>query len=329
MVRRRDRARPRQAKMVRSQISPAKAWSVIGSGATSRRRLLSAGRAVVSASANTVEILERRRAHPLIDQRVDAHTSLRAAWHRNGAGHAHRGLLDALRRPGRTADFETTWIRDTCRRSAGIGPVVAVEREGRATRFLLRTRMWSSTTWHNCSTSRRRAPAANPQNAGSGENADTNQGGFDWRRFRQVMPAQAGLGCALEAAQHRQDHPAAELSTANISTAEAARQIPPVRYPARCPMRRGLVTRLQGVMGCAIAKSSCAVLDRLKLRSADFNPSRRRTATALRDALTDAGRPRSSNPLILAERTPRDGACTPRPRTVPPTRQPPGHHAFV
>jgi hypothetical protein len=32
-------------------------------------------------------------------------------------------------------------------------------------------------------------------------------------------------------------------------------------------------------------------------------PSRRAVATALRDALADAGRPRSSNPLILAERS--------------------------
>ena len=40
-----------------------------------------------------------------------------------------------------------------------------------------------------------------------------------------------------------------------------------------------------------------------RLRELGAEPSRRRTAAALRDAITDAGRPRSSNPLILAGRS--------------------------
>jgi hypothetical protein len=40
-----------------------------------------------------------------------------------------------------------------------------------------------------------------------------------------------------------------------------------------------------------------------RLRELGAEPSRRRTATALRGALADAGRPRSSNPLILAGRS--------------------------
>ncbi len=40
-----------------------------------------------------------------------------------------------------------------------------------------------------------------------------------------------------------------------------------------------------------------------RLRELGAEPSRRGSATALRDALADAGRPRSSNPLILAQRS--------------------------
>jgi hypothetical protein len=40
-----------------------------------------------------------------------------------------------------------------------------------------------------------------------------------------------------------------------------------------------------------------------RLHELGAEPTRRRTATALRRALADAGKPRSSNPLILAERS--------------------------
>jgi HAD superfamily hydrolase (TIGR01509 family) len=95
--------------------------------------LVGIGRAVVSASANTIEILERAGLTDLIDQRVDAHT---ISSERLAPKPAPDTLIAACRLldvdPAETADFETTSFGIEAARAAGIGLVVAVEREGSA-----------------------------------------------------------------------------------------------------------------------------------------------------------------------------------------------------
>ena len=93
--------------------------------------LVGIGCAVVSASANTVEILERVGLTDLIDQRVDAHTI-------ESEGLAPKPAPDTLiaacrlldEDPADVADFETTSLGIRAARAAGIGLVVALEREG-------------------------------------------------------------------------------------------------------------------------------------------------------------------------------------------------------
>ena len=91
------------------------------------------GRAVVSASANTIEILERAGLTHLIDERVDAHT---IDSEQLAPKPAPDTLIAACRMlcvdPSETADFETTSVGIRAARSAGIGLVVAVAREGAA-----------------------------------------------------------------------------------------------------------------------------------------------------------------------------------------------------
>ncbi len=92
--------------------------------------LVGLGRAVVSASANTVEILERAGLTHLIDERVDAHT---INSEQLAPKPAPDTLIAACRMlcvdPSETADFETTHVGIRAARAAGIGLVVAVERE--------------------------------------------------------------------------------------------------------------------------------------------------------------------------------------------------------
>ena len=95
--------------------------------------LVGIGRAVVSASANTIEILERAGLTHLIDERVDAHT---IDSEQLAPKPAPDTLIAACRMlcvdPSETADFETTHVGIRAARSARIGLVVAVEREGAA-----------------------------------------------------------------------------------------------------------------------------------------------------------------------------------------------------
>lgn len=95
--------------------------------------LVGIGCAVVSASANTVEILERVGLTDLIDQRVDAHT---IETEHLAPKPAPDTLIAACRllgvEPAEVADFETTSLGIRAARAAGIGLVVAVEREGAA-----------------------------------------------------------------------------------------------------------------------------------------------------------------------------------------------------
>jgi beta-phosphoglucomutase-like phosphatase (HAD superfamily) len=87
--------------------------------------------AVVSASANTTEILERAALTHLVNERIDA-----AAIKRDGLASkpapdtltAACRLLDV--EPAKTADFETTPAGVKAARAAGLQLVVAVEREG-------------------------------------------------------------------------------------------------------------------------------------------------------------------------------------------------------
>ena len=92
--------------------------------------LVGLGRAVVSASANTIEILERAGLTHLIDERVDAHT---IESEQLASKPAPDTLIAACRMlgvdPAETADFETTRVGIRAARSAGMGLVVAVERE--------------------------------------------------------------------------------------------------------------------------------------------------------------------------------------------------------
>jgi HAD superfamily hydrolase (TIGR01509 family) len=92
--------------------------------------LVGLGRAVVSASANTIEILERAGLTHLIDERVDAHT---IDSEHLAPKPAPDTLIAACRMlgvdPAETADFETTGVGIRAARSAGIGLIVAVERE--------------------------------------------------------------------------------------------------------------------------------------------------------------------------------------------------------
>jgi len=90
-------------------------------------------RAVVSASANTTEILDRAGLTHLVDQRIDASTI--EAEHL-APKPAPDTLIAACRLlgvdPAETADFETTAAGIQAARSAGIGLVIAVEREDTA-----------------------------------------------------------------------------------------------------------------------------------------------------------------------------------------------------
>jgi HAD superfamily hydrolase (TIGR01509 family) len=93
--------------------------------------LVGVGRAVVSSSSNTTEILERAGLTGLVDQRIDA-----AAIAAEGLASkpAPDTLLAACRRlgvePRRAADFETTPAGIAAARAAGFRAVVAIEREG-------------------------------------------------------------------------------------------------------------------------------------------------------------------------------------------------------
>lgn len=88
-------------------------------------------RAVVSASANTDEILERAELTHLIDERIDAHT---IGSEQLAPKPAPDTLIAACRLlgvdPADTADFETTPAGIHAARSAGIRLVIAVERDG-------------------------------------------------------------------------------------------------------------------------------------------------------------------------------------------------------
>jgi HAD superfamily hydrolase (TIGR01509 family) len=89
------------------------------------------GLAIVSASANTLEILERAGLRSLVDEVVDG----RVIWdERLRPKPAPDSVLAACRRlgvrPAVVATFETTLAGITAGRSAGIGRVVAVDRSG-------------------------------------------------------------------------------------------------------------------------------------------------------------------------------------------------------
>ena len=93
--------------------------------------LVGISRAVVSASANTTEILERAGLTDLIDQHIDAGT---ISAERLASKPAPDTLIAACRmlgvEPERAADFETTPAGIAAARSAGFRLVIAVERDG-------------------------------------------------------------------------------------------------------------------------------------------------------------------------------------------------------
>ena len=95
--------------------------------------LVGIGRAVVTSSANTNEILARAGLTHLVDQRVDAGT---IAAERLASKPAPDTLLAACRllgvAPERAADFETTPAGIEAARSAGFRTVIAIERGGPA-----------------------------------------------------------------------------------------------------------------------------------------------------------------------------------------------------
>jgi HAD superfamily hydrolase (TIGR01509 family) len=93
--------------------------------------LVGVGRAVVTSSANTTEILERAGLAHLVDQRVDAAT---IAAERLASKPAPDTLIAACEllgvEPGQAADFETTPAGIAAARTAGFRAVIGIQREG-------------------------------------------------------------------------------------------------------------------------------------------------------------------------------------------------------
>jgi HAD superfamily hydrolase (TIGR01509 family) len=93
--------------------------------------LVGVGRAVVTSSANTTEILERAGLAHLVDRRVDAAT---IAAGRLASKPAPDTLLAACELlevdPEDAADFETTPAGVAAARAAGFGTVIGLQREG-------------------------------------------------------------------------------------------------------------------------------------------------------------------------------------------------------
>jgi HAD superfamily hydrolase (TIGR01509 family) len=93
--------------------------------------LVGIGRAVVSSSANTTEILERAGLVHLVDQRVDAAT---IAAGRLASKPAPDTLIAACEllgvEPEQAADFETTPDGIAAARAAGFRAVIGIQREG-------------------------------------------------------------------------------------------------------------------------------------------------------------------------------------------------------
>jgi HAD superfamily hydrolase (TIGR01509 family) len=93
--------------------------------------LVGIGRAVVSSSANTTEILERAGLAHLVDQRVDAAT---IAAGRLASKPAPDTLIAACEllgvEPEQAADFETTPAGIAAARAAGFRAVIGIQREG-------------------------------------------------------------------------------------------------------------------------------------------------------------------------------------------------------
>ena len=129
-----DRARSRNRKMQALQHHLAREGvaAYIGSRCyLEAAHLVGIGRAVVSASANTTEILERAGLTHLIDQRIDADM---IDSEQLAPKPAPDTLIAACRLlgvdPSEAADFETTPDGIHAARSAGFRLVIAVEREG-------------------------------------------------------------------------------------------------------------------------------------------------------------------------------------------------------
>jgi HAD superfamily hydrolase (TIGR01509 family) len=95
--------------------------------------LVGIGRAVVSSSANTTEILDRAGLAQLVDQRVDAAT---IAAGRLASKPAPDTLIAACEllgvEPDHAADFETTPAGIAAARAAGFRAVIGIRREGPA-----------------------------------------------------------------------------------------------------------------------------------------------------------------------------------------------------
>jgi HAD superfamily hydrolase (TIGR01509 family) len=93
--------------------------------------LVGIGRAVVTSSANTTEILERAGLAHLVDRRVDADT---IAAGRLASKPAPDTLIAACEllgvEPGQAADFETTPAGIAAARTAGFRAVIGIQREG-------------------------------------------------------------------------------------------------------------------------------------------------------------------------------------------------------
>ena len=145
-------ASPSERRRHYSIISPARAWQRTSvPGAISRRRISSASVVPWSLRAPTPSRSSNAPGSPISSTNASTPTrSIRAAAPKP----APDTLIAACRMlgvdPAETADFETTRVGIRAARSAGIGLVVAVEREEHRRRSMLPDPTWSSTTWHSC-----------------------------------------------------------------------------------------------------------------------------------------------------------------------------------
>ena len=123
--------------------------------------LVGIGRAVVSASANTTEILERAGLAHLIDQRIDAERSTPSNWHPNRRRIRSSRPAECSASTGRDSRLRDHSGWDT-RRAARPDSGWSSQSSGRgpSTRSTLPSPTWSSTTWHNCSSATARRAGA-------------------------------------------------------------------------------------------------------------------------------------------------------------------------
>ena len=178
---------------------------------------------MVSASANTIEILERAGLTHLIDERVDAHT---IDSEHLAPKPAPDTLIAACRMlcvdPSEIADFETLALGYAPLGRPESGSSSPSSGREQPTGSRLPTRTWSSTTWHSCSSvSARRAPVRHKPRGKHGlasqraHQPGWRTGGLVWRMssrwgvargvcsWRILVVDRAGRRCGVAAAVPR------------------------------------------------------------------------------------------------------------------------------